>query len=186
MKCKKPIIYISIPALIFFGYFLFVQTPLFIPRQKEIALPVEIQSEVMKQIAAQLPFKDMLYLATTRTVGVCGNDERYDGIRTISEQIERIKYVRKNPYFIDGSKMEEHVYTFGSKVIITGSASATAFTSGNIHFDNDNHPNKVSYDLAFPTVEKDRLVIAVTDYENGNTGKGKVTLVSKKLKWVLE
>src|SRR6218665_2084151 len=98
-------------------------------------------------------FKDTLYIATTRLLGVCGNDERYDGSNTLTKQIDWIKYVKANPYFIDVSKVAEHIYTSGNKVIITGEAFDATFTSGSIHFDNDTlNPKKKVCDLVFRTI----------------------------------
>lgn len=187
MKFKKPIIYISIPAFIWLLYFLFVKTDLFIPRQKEIAWSEQLQTKIIKQIAEKFSFKDTLYIATTRLSGVCGNDERYDGSNTLTEQIERIKYVKANPYFIDVSKVAGNIYTFGNKVMITGEAFDATFTSGSIHFNNDTlNPKRTVYDLVFRTREKDRLVVAIADYENGNTEKWQATFISKNGDWVLE
>ncbi|WP_131368708.1 hypothetical protein [Chryseobacterium luteum] len=48
--------------------------------------------------------KDSLFIVTTRSFGVCGNDERYDGFTTPIEKFSEIKFILENPYFVDGSK----------------------------------------------------------------------------------
>lgn len=71
--------------------------------RKEVKNSKQLKEEIIKEVVNKLNPKDSLFIVTARTLGVCGNDERYDGFTTPIEKFSEIKFILENPYFVDGS-----------------------------------------------------------------------------------
>ena len=136
-------------------------------KQIEIENPKQLKVEIIKELAKKVNSKDTLFLVTSRMFGVCGNDERYDGITTPKEKMNELKYIKENPYYIDENKDYKEKYNFNDKVIITRTAFDNEFTSETIKFNNDSLKiKKEIFDIQYISIKKDTVDISVFDYNN--------------------
>lgn len=155
-------------------------------KQIEIENPKQFKEEVIKELTNKINPKDTLYLTTSRMLGICGNDERYDGVTTPEEKLEELKYIKENPYYIDENKDYEKQYNFNDKIIITGTAFDNEFTYGNLKFNNESLKiKKQVYDIQYTSVKKDTVVVSVFDFNNNQTAiRFKMALNNAKWKLV--
>lgn len=142
-------------------------------KQTEIENAGEIKKQIIQEIAKTMSPKDSLFLVTQRILGVCGNDDRYDGITTPEERLEELKYIKENPYFIDLTTGFDEQYSINGKVIFIGHGFDDEFTSATQHFYNDSLKiKKKILDLQPLNVKKDSVKIILrnqSDSEDSRT-----------------
>lgn len=157
-------------------------------KQTEVENSKQLKEEVMKELVNQLKPKDTLFIVTSRILGVCGNDERYDGVTTPQEKLEENKYIRENPYYVDVQKDYLEKYVVGKSVVITGSAFDNEFSSTLVSFNNDSLKVKKNvYDIQFTDVKKDTVTVSGFDFiNNKNALQFKMVLRNSRWKVLLE
>lgn len=155
--------------------------------RKEVENSKQLKEEIIKEAVNKLNPKDSLFIVTTRILGVCGNDERYDGFTTPIEKFSEIKFILENPYFVDGSIDFKENYLINDKTIIIGEALDNEFTSNTLEFTYDEMKNeKQVYDIQFTTVKKDTVYVSIFDYFNNESRSIKFKMVQKNSKWKIE
>lgn len=155
--------------------------------RKEVKNSKQLKEEIIKEVVNKLNPKDSLFIVTARTLGVCGNDERYDGFTTPIEKFSEIKFILENPYFVDGSIGFKENYLINNKTIITGGAFDNEFASNTLNFKYDEVKNeKQVYDIQFTTVNKDTVYVSIFDYFSRERRNVKFKMVQKNSKWKIE
>ena len=135
--------------------------------QTEVENPKQLKQASVKEFVNQLKPKDTLFMVTSRMFGVCGNDERYDGVTTPQEKLEEKKYIHDNPYYVDAEKDYLGKYVVGKSVVITGSAFDNEFSSTLVSFNNDSSKVKRDvYDIQFTDIKKDTVTVSGFDFIN--------------------
>jgi|GEM_PF-1941809 len=165
-------------------YFVFINTDLFVPSQKEPPNNRQLKTEIISQISKDLTIQDTLYLVTQRMFGVCGNDPRYDGNTNISEKIDEIKYNLDYPYILKGEEGYEPIYMLNGKTIITGNSMDNRFSSDKYAFEEDSLKFNKMLDIEFPSIERDKVKVEIVKY--GNKKILSFTMVYRNDKWVKE
>lgn len=152
-------------------------------KQTEVENSKQLKEEAIKEFVSQLKPKDTLFIVTSRMLGVCGNDERYDGNTTVQEKLEEKKYIRENPYYVDADKGYLEKYAVGKSVVITGSAFDNEFSSNLITFNNDSLKVKKNvYDIQFSDVRKDTVTVSGFDFIN-NKNALQFKMVLRNSRW---
>lgn len=155
-------------------------------QRKEVENSKQLKEEIIKEVVKKLEPKDSLFIVTTRNFGVCGNDERHDGVTTISEKFAERKFIRENPYFVDGSIDFKEKYIINNTIIITGEAFNNQFTSNSINFNYDEHEQTNVYVIQFTSIKKDTVSVSVFDYLNSQNNNITLKMVQKNSKWTIE
>lgn len=154
---------------------------------KHIEVPnsEQLKHAIVDEIANKIHIDDTLFLALHRTLAVCGNDERYDGITTPEEKLVEQQYIRDHPYFIDVSNGFDNIYQINGKTIITGSVFDNEFTASTFQFDNDSLSDKNSiYDIVFTKVQKDSVEVQVFDFYKPTESVWNFKMVLMDDKWI--
>lgn len=152
-------------------------------KQTEVENSVQLKSEIIQEIAKTISPKDSLFLVTQRMLGVCGNDERYDGKTTAKEKLEEQKYIKENPYFIDLLNGFSEQYNIDEKLLFTGTAFNDEFTSTTQHFYNDSlKVKKTVRDIQALKVKKDSVEIILLNNSDGQDFR-KFLFVKNNSKW---
>ncbi|KQT29581.1 hypothetical protein ASG22_19860 [Chryseobacterium sp. Leaf405] len=155
--------------------------------RKEVINSKQLKEEIIKEAVNKLNPKDSLFIVTTRSLGVCGNDDRYDGFTTPIEKFSEIKFILENPYFVDGSEDFKENYLINNKTIITGGALDNRFSSNTLNFTYDEVKNdKQVYDIQFTTANKDTVYVSIFDYFNSENKNIKFKMVQNNSKWNIE
>ncbi|WP_300670268.1 hypothetical protein [Soonwooa sp.] len=152
-------------------------------KQTEVENAAQLKSEMIQEIAKTMSPKDSLFLVTQRILGVCGNDERYDGKTTAKEKLEEQKYIKENPYFIDLSTGFDEQYNIDGKVLFTGTAFNNEFSTATQHFNNDSLKiKKKILDLQPLNVKKVSVEIILRNYSYSEDSKT-FLFVKNNSKW---
>ena len=152
-------------------------------KQIEIENAGELKKQIIQEIAKTMSPKDTLFLVNERTIGVCGNDDRYDGVTTPEERLEELKYIKENPYFINLATGFDEKYAINGKVIFVGYAFDSEFTSASQHFYNDSlKVKKKMLDLQPLKVKKDSVEIRIQNYSDREDFK-QLLFVKRNSNW---
>lgn len=152
-------------------------------KQIEVEGPKQLKEAAVKEFVNQLKPKDTLFLVTSRMLGICGNDERYDGITTPQEKLEEKNYIQDNPYYVDVEKDYLEKYVVGKSVVITGGAFDNEFSSTLVSFNNDSLKVKKNvYDIQFTDVKKDTVTVSGFDFIN-NKNALQFKMVLQNSRW---
>ncbi|SKB90065.1 hypothetical protein SAMN05660477_01708 [Soonwooa buanensis] len=152
-------------------------------KQTEVENSTQLKSEIIQEIAKTMSPKDTLFLVTQRILGVCGNDDRYDGKTTINEKLEEQKHIKENPYFIDLSKGFDEQYTIDGKILFTGTAFNNEFSTTTQHFNNDSLKiKKTVRDIQALKVKKDSVEIILRN-QSDNEDSRTFLFVKNNSKW---
>lgn len=152
--------------------------------QTEVENSKQLKEEIIKELAFKINPNDSIFLVLNRILGVCGNDERYDGIITPIEKLNENKYVRENPYFVDVNKDFNEIYQIKGKTIITGSAFDNKFESRLINFNNDSLKfKKTVYDIHFQSIKADTVYVSIFDFNNSQNKSIKLKMVLNNSIW---
>lgn len=171
--------YKAITFIAFFSFIISCKT-----EKTEVEYSKQLKDEVIKELTVKLNPTDSVFIVLHRMLGVCGNDERYDGTTTLSERMDEIKYNKEKPYFVDVDKGFNEIYQINGKTIITGSAIDNKFESKSISFDNDSlKVKKRVYDIQFESVKKDTVYVSLFDFINEDDKPIKLRMVLNNSKW---
>lgn len=152
--------------------------------QFEVQNSKQLKDEIIKELAYKLNHNDSIFLVLNRFLSVCGNDERYDGVKTPKEKLEEIKFLKENPYFVDVNKDFNEIYHINGKTIITGNAFDNIFDSRLINFHNDSITVKNTiYDIQFQSVKSDTVYVSIFDFNNSESKPIKLKMVSNNSIW---
>lgn len=152
-------------------------------KQTEVENASELKTQIIHEIAKTMSPKDTLFLVNERTVGVCGNDDRYDGVTTPEERFEELKYIKENPYFIDLATGFDEQYSINGKTIFVGHGFDDEFTSATHHFYNDSLKiKKTVHDIHPLKVTKDSVEILIQNYSDSQDFK-QLLFVKRNSSW---
>ena len=155
-----------------------------IVKQTEVENPAQLKEQIMRELADRINPHDTLFVATTRILGVCGNDERFDGVTTPAEKLEQLEYIREHPYFVEIKKDYRESYKFGDKILVTGKVSDEQFSSKNSNFDNAQlRKKKTILDLQYLKIKKDTVQVRAFDFHNSEKTDVEMTFVLKNSSW---
>lgn len=155
--------------------------------RKEVENSKQLKEEIIKEVVNKLNPKDSLFIVTARTLGVCGNDERYDGFTAPIEKFSEIKFILENPYFVDGNTDFKENYLINNKTVITGGALDNEFSSNTLKFTYNEATNeKQVFDIQFTIIKKDTVYVSIFDYFNSESRNIKFKMVQNSSKWKIE
>lgn len=161
-----------------------VKNPAQLENQTEVENPALLKDQIMQELANRFNPKDTLFVETTRILGVCGNDERYDGVTSPAERQQKIEYIREHPYFVDIKKDYRETYKFGNKILVTGEVFDEQFSSKNLNFDNAKLAKKKTIvDLQYLEIKKDTVKVQAFDFHNSEKTGVEMTFVLKNSRW---
>lgn len=144
------------------GYYLFIKTNLFVPKQEEIvntkALLTAVFSEIVKyDKETDMKESDTIFFAIN-DYGDCGNINY--GETAYENRIAQIKYTIKNPYYINLENVLDASFTINNKLIIVGNTqSSQYFRSKNI--ERTKLPPYL-YRLQYTVINKNKVEARVT------------------------
>jgi hypothetical protein len=116
---KKYYILFAFIIILLQGYYLFISTDLFVPKQKEIINSKGLFKEMLIEIAKIDKKSDTIIFIYADTFCGCGYGRNIEVSKTAYEKkIIEINHNQENPYFIDIEKSFEERYDINYKKII--------------------------------------------------------------------